>query len=269
MKQKYNHWSKNEIQILKRIYAKRNFNEICSIIKNHTPNSIQSMSKKLKLKKPDGKRKSDLSKLLDDKCESFYWIGFIFADGCVSNQYGRVILNTVDEDKMHLLKFSKYIKSNMNRVDYDGSNYTQKPYTAYSVCVQHPEIVNKIVEKFDFKKKKTYNPPDTKILNKILNTKKKFMSFFLGFADGDGSITLRKNTFQFKISNYRSWECVYDYFLEKLMEYGFCNKKYKISNDREYVYFYLSNPILEKIKKYVNTLDIPLLQRKWKKIKIS
>ena len=70
-------WSDNDITFLINNYATVPY-EILEKVLNRSKTHIKSKATALKIKR---KRLSDLSFLLDNSLISFYWIGFILADG--------------------------------------------------------------------------------------------------------------------------------------------------------------------------------------------
>ena len=62
----------------------------------------------LKKVNENNERSSNLSILLDDSFESFYWMGFILADGCFFEN--RLQITLAIKDKEHLQSFANYVK---------------------------------------------------------------------------------------------------------------------------------------------------------------
>ena len=215
-----------------------------------------------------GKRKGNLSILLDKSNQSFYWLGFLMADGCVSKQYGRIILNTVENDKEHLEKFAIYLGTKMNVVRYKGKTLNNpQPYSAYSVAIQYPSVVDSLINMMDFRPQKTYNPPSPKILSAVLNTKKKFLSFLVGFIDGDGCIFQQSGRYRMRIVNHKSWYEIHRFFFKMLKKHNLYNGNadaHILGN--KYSSMQISNP--ETLKKIYGIVSekIPLMKRKWDKV---
>ena len=85
-------WTKKEDEILRRIYSNSEIDEICSLLPNRTWISIKlkAISFGLKLGRGNNK-KSDLRVFLDDTPETYYWLGFLMADGHFEKK-GRLIV---------------------------------------------------------------------------------------------------------------------------------------------------------------------------------
>ena len=195
------------------------------------------------------KRKCDLSPLLEETPEAYYWVGFILADGHLED--GRVSFHLGEKDIEQVKKFSRFIK-------WTGK-FNNKGKLGIGFAAKHTEIVEKLCEKFDIKQNKTYNPPNT-----ILKHNKKLLKcLFIGFIDGDGCISKqhKRNDCFIRIKIHKSWEKILKEFCE-IIEYDTNHVKI---NKEGYCEFTISDSqIIKKIKK--DTLNLPVLKRKWNKI---
>lgn len=198
------------------------------------------------------KRVANLSVLLNETPESYYWVGFLLADGHF--QDGRITLGISSKDKQHLDKFCEYINyTGKIREDKHGNG-------AYYVAAMDVDVVDQICKKFDIQHDKTYNPPKT-ILQKNQNLT---YALFAGFIDGDGNISnfSKRKDFFLRIKNHSSWEHILNEFGELLIE----PKKCKI-NSAGYAELNITNTLVEKkLKEKFLSLNLPLLSRKWDKI---
>ena len=57
-----------------------------------------------------------------DTEEKSYWLGFLYADGCISRDFKHLILDISIKDKNHIYKFAKSIKSNNKIVIHGNDN---------------------------------------------------------------------------------------------------------------------------------------------------
>ncbi len=201
-------------------------------------------------------------KLLENVNESYYWIGFILADGCIMYKK-RLKINLHKQEKHHLNKFKKYIQC-------DNPLYHYKDY--YEIQLMRTNIIPKICEKFDFKKQKTYNPPSLDFYESLDDDL--FLSLIAGFIDGDGCVSKLKNRkhVNLKIHIHSSW---LDFLI--LLE----NRIYKILNFKKDKTFsrigkdgyancnLTNNTVLVALKNKLIQLNIPLLERKWSKIDLN
>ena len=202
------------------------------------------------------KKLNNLSVLLEDTPESYYWIGFLLADGHFSEK--RIVVGLGEHDKDHLEKFAKYI-------NYGGKLRIVKrePHNGVYLAAMDTEVVEKLREKFDIKSNKTYNPPKT--LSWV--PEDLFLCLLAGIIDGDGCITnfhKRKDVF-LRIKQHSSW-------LPILNEIGkFLGKEKQVKVDRNgYAELLITGyPFIRDLKKRLMAYNLPLLPRKWDKIDLD
>lgn len=194
----------------------------------------------------------NIEKLLLNECESYYWIGFLLADGNFSDVQG-ISLSLALVDSEHLLKFCNFInikQTTINRGMIVG-RAMNKP------------IVDAIREKFNINNRKTYIPPDIEIFKNI--DRKLMVSLITGFIDGDGSIFINSKNSKIvclRITCHGSWIQILKLFATVLSP----NAKVTI-NKRGHSVLNLSNTFeLKKIKREILEYNLPLLLRKWDRI---
>lgn len=200
------------------------------------------------------KHDSDLSILLKDTPESYYWIGFLLADGCFKENK-RISLSLALKDKQHLINFAKFIKF---------TGVLQENSIAYRINAQDVKIVPKIMSKFDIKSKKTYNPPTIDFTKFDKNL---ILSLICGFIDGDGCIKYqtKRKAFCLTIKCHSSWLNILNQFGQIIGDYGHC----KINTSGYAVLNITNTKILKKLKQDALLLNIPILNRKWDKIDLN
>ena len=208
---------------------------------NKNESLCRSCSAKLKIN-----RVGDLSVLLEDSLETYYWIGFLLADGSFTNNRLELTLSNNDAD--HLYKFAKYIK-------YTGS-YGKRMDQKQIYC-KNIDTVSAICKKFQIHNNKTYNPPET--LLKFSESQN--LALIAGFIDGDGHIAKHRtcNSFRLTIKLHSSW-------LQILREINrfLCNTDYCKINTLGYAELTISDSeILKELKQKVIQLNIPIMLRKW------
>ena len=250
-------WTIDELDYLKNNYSKESKEILLENLLGRTWDSIKLKANFLNLVFYTGVHPSvnaDLSKLLIDEPESLYWIGFLAADGSFVKK--RLKFALAKKDKLQVEKFAKFICSKMGE---------QKK--AYSVAVRDVFNVPLICEKFDFKPRKTYNPPDFRKM-KFLN-EDCFLSFFIGYIDGDGCIkkqSKRKDA-MVSIKVHSSWLGFLKFTIRKVC--GIMNLTVPIPkiNAKGYAKFDFTNMVgVRFLKKTVLRLKLPVLDRKWSKI---
>ncbi len=200
----------------------------------------------------------DLSILLNDTYESFYWIGFLLADGSF-NKTNRLTIVLSAHDIIHLEKFAKYIKYK-KPIKISNVKINNKEFQKCGLSIQDKNIIPLLVEKFDISINKTYNPPKT--INKW--NKDLILALFAGFIDGDGSITRKTNRKDAKlhIKNHSSWLYILEEFSNIIFGKNYCG-----INKDGYAYLAIEEfPVIRKLKLELLKLNIPLLERKWNNI---
>lgn len=204
-----------------------------------------------------------MQKLLLETLESYYWLGFLLADG----HFGKSALtvNLAIKDNDHLIKLADFLGF-PEKVFYKNVKLDGKVYSQVAMSLNDKRGVKKIKDKFAISERKTYIPPNLESIEDDL-----FLSLFVGFIDGDGSIRKqsqkdRKDCF-ITIKLHRSWFKV----LEKmsLLVSDMSNAPYNPPhlNKSGYVVLNLSNRIaIRFLKKKVEEWNLPVLRRKWDRI---
>ena len=198
--------------------------------------------------KKQSNKESKLEKLVNGSNESMYWVGFILADGHISNIY-RLAITLANKDTEHLRKFSNYVNTPLK---------TNKHKQAV-VAVMDKNNIKKLVDMFDINSDKTYSPPKAEVLLQF--NKEQLLSLLVGFIDGDGSIRNLHNRpdFSLRIKCHKAWE----YFLTSLFFILEINISIKINN-QGYLEIVTGNSILlKRIKREVLALRVPFMERKW------
>jgi hypothetical protein len=142
-----------------------------------------------------GRRKFYYNESFFEKIDSnlkAYWLGFLFADGCVRNiKSGYVLkikLSNLDEN--HLFAFLNHIGSNQKELRTETSKFIGKNGKNYqSTCKVLLINSKKIVE--DLIKLGCGQNKTNSIIFPIINDNL-IPSFILGYFDGDGCITQKK-----------------------------------------------------------------------------
>lgn len=194
------------------------------------------------------KRNADLSILLEDTPQVYYWIGFILADGHIANN-ARLRITLQAGDSLHLMKFADLI---------EGWVVIKEDICALSSM--NKEVVQQLSSKFDIKEQKTYNPPNITIKDKDL-----LLSLIIGFIDGDGHIQqqYKREDCVLALKAHSSWIDFYNYISETLL-----SRKQAYINKEGYVCLHCGHKILVHLKETATKLQLPILERKWNKIKI-
>ncbi len=137
---------------------------------------------------PDGKKtiNSQYFDIIDTE-EKAYWLGFLFADGCVSDR-NEIEVTLQECDKKHLEKLCKAINSShkIRGRQIKGNN---KTYNAVRLSFKDTNISNALKKHGCIpRKSNVVQVPD-------LASQELYRHFFRGYFDGNGSITNRGKTY--------------------------------------------------------------------------
>lgn len=142
-----------------------------------------------------------------DNEEKAYWLGFIYADGCLSSRDNGFELSLSIKDIKHLEKFNSFMEHEKDNVRIGTSKYNGKELKRcrWGVTNKHLwETLNNLG--CTPRKSKTLKFPDI-YLGKFTK------DFIRGYFDGDGCITYKKDTVESQ-STIVGTEC----FLKKVQE---------------------------------------------------
>ena len=201
--------------------------------------------------------KNNIKILLEENLESYYWIGFILADGHIDgNKRLQITLKSIDYE--HLKKLGNYIKCNVKL-------HNRNNYESCSLSVQDSKYVPLLTEKFDINSNKTKFPPTKDIFEKM--DKDKLKSLIIGFIDGDGRISNQANRKDF----FLSIKCDKSWFnVLKIFNVEIDDVNRTIINNYGYAKFCVSNTAkLKKLKQFAINNNLPILNRKWNIIDLN
>jgi intein/homing endonuclease len=178
------HWNSDEINYLKENYKSMTNNEI-AIQLDRSKNAVDMKIKRLGLKKSKYIYNHNYFEIIDNE-EKAYWLGFIFADGCVTwnkeNNSCELSIKIQANDFTHLKKFNKSINGNID-IGFENRicNLNGKPYNACQIRLYSKKIV------FDLIKHGVI--PNKSLIVEFPKFKSCLMPHFIrGFFDGDGCI---------------------------------------------------------------------------------
>lgn len=268
---KRNLWTKIEENLLINSYPSSNEKELKKLFPNRSYDSIKLKAAKLGIKKQLGfKSEANLSVLLEDSYESYYWIGFLMADGYINHNTNRLKLSLSQKDSEHVYKFAKFIDCKNVReyeLEIKEGGFGSGIKRVCEITAQDNLLIPKIIKKYDFKPRKTYNPPNLDFLKIDFDL---FCSFLIGFIDGDGSVqSVRKNNeYRIFIRCHKSWMNNLQQLSNKLTSY--LNLKDNIGTlyrENKYASIVISNSkSIKFLKNKKKELNLPVLDRKWSKI---
>ena len=248
-------WTLDEHTILKNNFQLP-ITDLCILLPNRTKVAIYNKIFKLKYKKDNrSHKKGDLSFLLEETPLTYYWIGFIMADGCFTGKSLTTLDISISEyDINHLEKLSKIINIKCKSYFKKPNSFCKNGSNIIKILACDAKLCPLICNKFDFKRKKTYNPPE-----RLPNDNKELLiSMLCGLIDGDGTIVSNRN--YIRITCHSSWKNFYELLNSKI----FIKENSITLNNRGYLEYGIYK--LDNIMYLLNSiryLNLPLLDRKW------
>ena len=198
------------------------------------------------------KSKTNLKALLNEDLASYYYTGFILADGHIDKNTRLQITLSV-KDINYLTNMAKFL---------DIKNVKINVYNNHEFChfsAQDCSVIPEFTKKFDIKSDKTHYPPDILVFKRMSN--EQFLSLIIGFIDGDGSIkkVYKRTDWDISIKCHSSWLSILELFSTFLL-----GKNLAKINNKGYAFLCLSNTIItKKMKKFAVENNLPIMQRKW------
>lgn len=199
---------------------------------------------------------------IDNKLKA-YWLGFLYADGCVRDIKGgyvlKIKLSCLDEN--HLMSFLNHIGSNQTELrsetsKFKGSNGKEYESTGKVLLVNSKKMVNDLV-KLGCGQNKTKNIEFPNIDSELIP------SFILGYFDGDGCITQKKikNNLYYSVTFTSGSEKFLDSIKIELLNFGL--KSISKYNYETFHRLQISNKVdLIKLKDYYYSENKFCLERK-------
>ncbi len=262
-------WTNDNIDILKNVYTTGGTKAVQTLITGATKASIQLAAQKNGISNDKSYRFGNkLTPLTYDNNISYYWMGFLMADGHFDLKNGKNLNVGISiKDEEHLKKLANLLTCSIYyRKVTDFNNY--KCSDLCYINVRDSKNLPILINKFKIKNNKTYNPPDIS----CLDTKEKFLSFFVGFVDGDGSIVKQKKgelAMVLSIQCHKNWISIFEIFNKQLeLLFNIKSKHYIDTTGFAKIQIFRFNQ-LKQIKIEMLKLNIPFLERKWNNINES
>lgn len=126
-----------------------------------------------------------------DTEEKAYWLGFMYADGCIHSKENRVELSLKGNDIQHLYKFAKFlnVQNNKNFVKYYNPTKS-RPYDRCRIMFRSNKVWSDL-------NKKGCMPNKSLILKfpdrSVFSNNDLIRHFIRGYVDGDGCLCITKN----------------------------------------------------------------------------
>lgn len=254
-------WSKSELKILTDYYESIRPRDLIKLLPDKSVDAIKLKASALGLNSPfSSEFLSNIGVLLNDISESYYWMGFILADGHISED-NRLTVTLHKRDKKHLRKLAEYIQA-------EHKERAGNSETKVSFAVKNQKILPLIKEKFDINNQKTYNPPSNSLYADVDISL--LTCLLCGFIDGDGHIKKQTNRQDALISiqihgSWLKWlEVLYGRLCQVFPETSVSRPKL---NKRGYASWVIANHIVVNyLKQTAIENNLPILERKWSKI---
>lgn len=127
-----------------------------------------------------------------DSDEKAYWLGFLYADGCVHSNNNEISINITDKE--HIEKFQKAIKAINHKPTITNDKRFENAKTLYQFSIKDKQLHQDLI-------KWGCVPQKSLIIEKIPNIPRDYVSHFLrGYFDGDGSLHYLQGTNNYRIS---------------------------------------------------------------------
>jgi hypothetical protein len=263
---KSHNWTKEQDEILKRMYGKSSRNDISIALKGVNKNFIKSRAKFLKLKgnvsfvnKSARKGKgikntynySFFSKISNLTC---YWAGFLAADGCVLPKKNTVSVRLHEKDKDHLCKLQKDINHNGKIFDLKKENQCLIQLHSAEKLIEDLMLIYNITSR----KSNTLKPPNIKACSNVI-------SFICGYIDGTGFLNSKGINSDYHIQIYgteKMLNWIKKYFDKWVPPIG--KKESNVTFVKKYMCRYAITGVRVKVLiAKLLSVDIPRMTRKW------
>lgn len=190
--------------------------------------------------------------LLQETEEAYYWAGFILADGSITKDFSSFNMRLAKKDAEHVERFRTFIE------------YTGKQ-KGLDISLSHRDIKT-FSDKFGIIPNKTYSNIDYSFYKNL--PQNLWLSWLIGYTDGDGSIVSRKDRPGLVTIRYVAHKANKE-FHEELLEdlkkrIDDCNSTIKEKEETVIRWHISKRSICRVLAKKAKTL--PSLERKWEKV---
>jgi intein/homing endonuclease len=127
-----------------------------------------------------------------DTEEKAYWLGYLYADGCIHSNNYEVSMNTIDYE--HCEKFKKAIGATNHKIINTEDKRFQTAKTLYQFTIKDKQLHEDLI-------KWGCIPQKSLKIEKIPNIPRDYVNHFIrGYFDGDGSLHYLQGSNNFRIS---------------------------------------------------------------------
>lgn len=192
------------------------------------------------------------SNLLINSKEAYYWAGFIFADGSINKDYSCFNMRLAKQDADHVKAFREF-------VEYSGK---QK---SLDISLSHKDIKT-FSDKFGIVPDKSHNCLDYNFYKNLPYDL--WISWLIGYTDGDGSITSRKDRPGLVTIRYVAHQSNASFHEELLKDIKYriddCNSTIKYKEETIIRWYISKRSICKELA--TKAKELPSLRRKWDKV---
>ena len=266
-------WSEQDEQLLIDNYPLKTKDELCALFPTRSWSGIKQWAYgRLGLTKliTSRTKNGNVSKLLEETPEAYYWMGFLLADGSF-DKAGRVNLTLSEKDSEQVYKFAKFLETDKVDIKTRKTNYSDS-CIMYKVSCLSTYYGPQIRTKFDLRLNKTENPPDLSI---VLRDKppELIMSLIIGFIDGDGYIAIKNKGLgnSIKLQLHHSWLINLQWIEQYLYTlYSEVSPNTSKIDARGYAKCEISRrSLIHALDKFRLLYDLPVIARTWSNIVYS
>lgn len=246
-------WSLKERELLIELWPLVEGKEVARRL-GRSYNSVKGMARKLGVRGRSIstiKRKyqfndesfSDLNNL-----ETYYWAGFLAADGYINDKRKHLVCALSTKDQRHLRKLSKFLKNKKPLAHIHSNGKPQVRMEIYG-CLK---IISDL-------KSLGVDHRKIRIYPKNISRRDALVAFVAGLLDGDGSLIWSAS--QLKYIQFCQQSKRLARLVQKTVSYG---RLKKLTPQGKVWVFGVGNPACSEFRREVLRLPLPLLTRKWK-----
>ncbi len=127
-----------------------------------------------------------------DTEEKAYWLGFLYADGCIHSNNYEISVNITDKE--HVEKFRQTIGAVNHKITETKDSRFENAKMLYQFTIKDKQLHTDLI-------KWGCMPQKSLVIEKIPNIPRDYVSHFIrGYFDGDGSLHYLKGTNNYRIS---------------------------------------------------------------------
>ncbi|MGL5331215.1 MAG: hypothetical protein ACRDD7_18265 [Peptostreptococcaceae bacterium] len=178
-------WTTEEIDLLLKNFDNANLLDLYNLFPNRSKYSVRNKAYRLKQKRSNVSNRNYKHTCNDDVFDelnecSLYWLGFLWADGHVSDKDSHIQINLSNKDREQLIRLKCFLECS-NEIREVKNNKVALIFNSKKINDRLKELGMTSTKKF------RTNFPDYMLSNEY------YMQHFLrGYLDGDGSIMLCK-----------------------------------------------------------------------------